>query len=161
MGALTSSSVGPLTEPAAAPRPTRAAVVETARAYIGVPFRHQGRTSLGLDCAGLVIRVGVELGALPLGFDVAGYARNPDGVSMLAACRAHLEPIPVERMGAGDVALFRIVTDPQHLAIVGDYFAGGLSLIHAYAPARKVTENRFDADWQSKLVAAFRLRGVD
>jgi cell wall-associated NlpC family hydrolase len=159
MGALTDSPALAASHPDA-PRPTRAMVVATARAYIGVPFRHQGRTSLGLDCAGLVIRVGVELGALPVGFDVPGYARHPDGVSMLAACRAHLEEISLEALDVGDVALFRILTDPQHLAIVGNYFAGGRSLIHAYAPSRKVTENRLDADWQTKLVGAFRIRGV-
>ncbi len=41
---------------------------------------------------------------------------------------------------------------------MGDYHAGGLSMIHAYAPSRKVVENRLDVVWSQRLVGAFRFR---
>lgn len=41
-------------------------IVEQARTWIGVPFLHQGRTRIGVDCLGLVIAVGQELGMVDL-----------------------------------------------------------------------------------------------
>jgi cell wall-associated NlpC family hydrolase len=33
-------------------------IVSAARSWLGVPWRHQGRTRQGVDCAGLVVLVG-------------------------------------------------------------------------------------------------------
>ena len=38
------------------------AIIAAARAWLGVPWRHQGRTRQGVDCAGLVVLVGREFG---------------------------------------------------------------------------------------------------
>ena len=38
------------------------AIVAAARTWLGVPWRHQGRTRQGVDCAGLVVLVGRGLG---------------------------------------------------------------------------------------------------
>jgi cell wall-associated NlpC family hydrolase len=38
-------------------------IVDTARGWLGVPYRHQGRRKdKGVDCVGLIIGVGAELG---------------------------------------------------------------------------------------------------
>jgi cell wall-associated NlpC family hydrolase len=134
------------------------AVAAAARQWLGVRFAHQGRSDMGLDCAGLVIVVGRELGLLPAELDVLAYARRPDGRSLVEHCAAHLDRIPLGDLSVGDVAVFRIERDPQHLAIVGDYHAGGFSMIHAYAPSRKVVENRLDTVWAQRLIGAFRFR---
>jgi hypothetical protein len=44
---------------------------------------------------------------------------------------------------------------------VGDYALGGLSLIHASAPARRVIEHRLDDVWWVRLVTGFALPGVE
>ncbi len=136
-------------------------VAAAARAWLGVPFRHQGRSREGVDCAGLIICIARELGLVDAGFDVQGYSRRPDGVSLLAACGMHCERILPAGMAPGDVALLRIDQHPQHLAVLAEYFAGGRSLVHAYAPARAVAETRLDEWWQQRLVAVFRLPGVE
>jgi cell wall-associated NlpC family hydrolase len=42
-------------------------IMEVTRSWIGTPFRHQGRSkTTGVDCAGLVIEVGIEAGVLSL-----------------------------------------------------------------------------------------------
>lgn len=47
------------------------AFVAAARSYIGVPWKHQGRSRAGLDCIGLIILAGRDIGiAVPL---VANY----------------------------------------------------------------------------------------
>jgi cell wall-associated NlpC family hydrolase len=38
------------------------AIIAAARSWLGVPWRHQGRTRQGVDCAGLVVLVGRGLG---------------------------------------------------------------------------------------------------
>jgi len=136
----------------------RSEIASCARAWLGTRFRHQGRSAEGIDCAGLVIRVGNALGLID--FDTHDYARSPDGVRMRRACDAQLVRIEPAHLQPGDVGLFRIEADPQHLAIFGDYFGGGVSMIHAYAPAHKVVETRFDAAWRAKLVAAYAFPGV-
>jgi cell wall-associated NlpC family hydrolase len=42
----------------------REQIVEEARKYLGVRFRHQGRTVAGIDCAGLILNVGNDLGLI-------------------------------------------------------------------------------------------------
>jgi cell wall-associated NlpC family hydrolase len=136
-------------------------IVEAARGFLGARFRHQGRSPAGLDCAGLVILVGRSVGALPGDLDVTAYARRPDGRSLVDHCRRHLDELHLGELSMGDVAVFKIETDPQHLAIVGDYPGGLLSMIHAYAPSHRVVENRLDEGWRAQLVGAFRFRQVE
>ncbi len=55
---------------------TRTDLIETARSYIGTKFGHQGRNRMsGLDCGGLVLVMGRELGLTEL--EVLGYADFP------------------------------------------------------------------------------------
>lgn len=137
---------------------TGAQVVVVARSWIGTPFHHQGRVrGVGCDCVGLLIGIAHEL-ALSA-FDTTCYARRPDGRMLKDACDREMTPIARGEIAIGDVGLFALTGDPQHLAIFGDY-PGGLSIIHAHAPNRRVVENRFDEMWAGRLVAAYRLPGV-
>lgn len=141
---------------------TRGQVVAAARGWLGVPFAHQGRSRDGVDCAGLAVRIAHEL-ALSA-FDATGYRRLPAGVGgekIEDICRREMRPVDPGLLEPGDVALFLIGRRPRHLAVVGDYFAGGLSIIHAYEPAGRVVENRFDGLWKLQLFEAYALPGVD
>lgn len=147
---------------------TRAEVVAEARTWLGTPFHHQARVKgVGVDCAGLVIGVARSLDLVPASFDVTGYARNPDGKSLLAFCDEHMHRIERSEMQPGDILVLRWDHDPQHLGIVGDYLHGGLSLIHALGvPGDKrsrVIEHRLDLMVMvggGQFVAAFGLPGV-
>lgn len=49
--------------------------VEAARSYVGVPFKHQGRSRAGLDCVGLIVVAARECGLnVPM---LATYGRTP------------------------------------------------------------------------------------
>jgi NlpC/P60 family putative phage cell wall peptidase len=143
-------------------------VVAEARTWLGTPFHHQARVrGVGVDCAGLVIGVSRALDLVPATFDVTGYARQPDGRSLLALCDQHMRRVDQADMGPGDVLVLRWDHDPQHMGIVGDYLHGGLSLIHALGvPGDKrsrVVEHRLDLTVMiggGRFVAAFRLPGV-
>lgn len=146
-----------------------------ARSWLGTRFLHQGRLKRGagegggVDCLGLLVGVARELGlrdrqgrALAES-DCADYGQFPDGEALRRTLAELLVEIPCSDVAPGDIALFRFDGNPQHLAIVGNYedaADGGdvpLSLIHAYAPARKVVEHRLDAAWRTRMVAAFRV----
>lgn len=143
----------------------RAAIVAAARAWLGTPFHHQARAKgVGCDCAGLIIGVGRELGLLPAGFDINGYPRTPDGVSLLQHCDEHMVPVSRQEMGLGDVIVIRWEKQPQHLGFIGDYRHGGLSMIHAMGSTGhkrgSVIEHRLDPTMLARFVAAYRLPGV-
>jgi cell wall-associated NlpC family hydrolase len=135
-------------------------VVAAARGLLGVPFRHQGRSPEGIDCVGLVTCIAKALGISS--YDAVGYRRFPraiDSTPIEAVCGREMMQIDPAEMRAGDVALFAY-EHTRHLAVVADYHAGGLSIVHAYEPAGKVVENRLDEEWRRRLRAAYRLPGV-
>lgn len=129
-------------------------LVSAARRYLGVPFRHRGRNSLGLDCAGLIWLAYADLGTvLP---DVRIYGREPHRNGLVDAVERALGSAIIGDPRPGDVLLMRFDRDPHHLGIVGDYIHGGLSLVHAYGTAGKVVEHRLDDLWRGRIVAIYR-----
>lgn len=155
---------------------TRAQVIAEARSWVGTPFHHQGRLKgVGVDCAGLLICVGKALGLSD--FDVTGYARVPDGRTLLRHCDEHMTRIPRDEAQPGDVLLMRWRRYPQHVAIVADRppsFAqerfggqtlrslggGGLNIIHAHEDAGSCVEHRLDETWAARVVQAYRIPGL-
>jgi cell wall-associated NlpC family hydrolase len=144
-------------------RATRAQVVTAARGWLGVPWRHQGRTRHGVDCVGLVVLVRRELG---LGDeDLGGYRREPDGHRLLEAAAAVMDRIPVIEARDGDVLLLRDSLMPCHVGILST-LRGRPHLVHAYVADRAVSEDPLaavavDARGGDARVAAFRFRGIE
>lgn len=133
---------------------TRADVIAEARQWLGVRWHHQGRSRAGVDCVGLAIKVAHALGLSS--FDVIDYSRQPDPVMMRALLAEHMDAIPVAGALPGDLVLMRFEIAPQHVAFLSD-----IGIIHAYAQARKVVEHRLDSQWQSRIVGAYRYKGLD
>jgi hypothetical protein len=110
---------------------------------------------------GLVIGVARELQLIDFGFDINAYNRIPDGTEIVTQCHAHMTRIDAVSIDVGDVVLMRFGSHPQHLAIVGDYAHGGLSIIHAYALSRRVVEHALTDHWRQHVVGAYALPGVE
>lgn len=139
-------------------------IVRQARIWLGTPFHHQARLKgKGCDCLGLIIGVVDELGlrdgrGQPLaGYDEVSYSKEPDGAYLLLKLTALLDEVLIAEAQPGDLALFTVRDNPQHLAFLTDY-EGALGMIHCYAQARRVVEHRLDDDWKSRLVKVFRWR---
>ena len=132
-------------------------VVRVARSFLGVRYRHQGRSREGVDCIGLPVCVRKELG-LPL-MDEAGYAKRSAGREMLDYCRANMVPIDRSELRPGDL-LVQMNDVVRHIAIVGDYPGGGLSIIHAHLPNKKVVECRLDDQFMKTVRGCFRFPEV-
>ena len=83
------------------------AVVAQARAWLGTPWRHQGRSPRGVDCAGLVVLVARALGLAD--HDVAGYSRlvGADEEGTLARLKQHRRELVDPTIGehGGRIAL--------------------------------------------------------
>lgn len=135
----------------------RADFIAAARGWLGVPFKHQGRSRAGVDCAGFVICLARELGLVPADFDINGYRRVPDG-TMLEACHQTLQP--AAGIDDAHVLVLRFSVQPQHVAIPVPYRHGGTALLHALQQARGVVEHRLDATWRGRIVGAYRFEGV-
>lgn len=141
---------------------TRQNIVTAARAWLGTPYHHQARLKgVGVDCVGLVICVARELSLVAPSFDFTGYARAPDGVSIMAAANAHMTPVAKNDMQSGDVVVVTFDAAPQHLGILGNYRHGGLSIIHAASKAGMVVETRLMFSSAMRFVAAFALPGAE
>jgi cell wall-associated NlpC family hydrolase len=134
---------------------TRAQVCAKARAFVGVPYRHQGRTPAGLDCIGLVVLVARELGLAD--YTPPPYRPTPDPAVLIGEVDRELERIPITRAREGDVLVMKWSTEPQHFALLVD----GLRIVHSYMQARRVVEHRLDEQWYGRICRAYRFRGIE
>lgn len=128
--------------------------VAAARSYVGVPWRHLGRSGTGVDCIGLVLLAAREVGCDLL--DPAPYAREPQGTRLLEGILGHAARVASAE--PGDVLLFRMGLYGGHVGIASVHPAWGVpACLHAYAPRRQVVEQPMDAELRTALIGAFRL----
>lgn len=138
--------------------PTPDDIVREARSWIGTRFLHQGRvkrneqTEGGVDCAGLVVAVAKAL-SLENGFTEFAYGRYPNAQTLERTCEAHMDRIPLDQAGPGDVLLMAWEVEPQHLAILSD-----VGIIHSYARIGACVEHALDPAWRNRIRAAYRYR---
>lgn len=133
---------------------TREQFVAEARTWIGVPFVHQGRNRLGVDCIGLVLVVCRALGLSDA--DPRGYGRAPNGAALLRGLAQYARPLRPDEAQAGDLLLMRFLRDPQHVGIATDH-----GILHAYGGAGRVVETSLPPSWRRRIVRAYGVPGVN
>lgn len=136
-------------------------VVAEARTWMGTRYRHQAALKgVATDCIGLVYGIAAALGiaeasqwdADPLR---KSHSRRPDGNSLSGKAEQYLTRVRGDWQ-LGDVLLLRLnAPDPNHFAIVSAL--DPVYIVHAYASARQVVENRLDRD---RVVCAYRFKGL-
>ncbi len=129
-------------------------IVLAARAYVGCRYRHQGRDGVtGLDCAGLVIKVGHDAGITS--FDSSNYPRRPNSkvfreTLLRAGC------LPRAKPEHGDILRMASAGWPVHIGVY-EVDENGLDwVIHAYLPAKKVIRERFVGNRKKSLREVMR-----
>lgn len=129
--------------------------IDIARQQIGRPFRHRGRGPRYFDCAGLLVYVVEQCGHKPL--DLRTYSPEPNDDTLRQMLRKNCGD-PVSDPQPGDIGLFRFKDRPHHVAWLGDYLYGGLSMIHAdaYAKGGCVVEHRLDDLWRKRMMEVYR-----
>jgi cell wall-associated NlpC family hydrolase len=137
-------------------------LVEAARTWLGVRYRHRGRSRVGVDCAGLPWVAYRDCGIeLP---DYRLYGRTPHDDGLVTHMVAALgEPLAAGwQLQDGDVIVSRFVNDPHHVGIIAEANYGGtlaLNVIHADGQAGRVLEQRLTPDAIVRITHVFR-KGV-
>jgi NlpC/P60 family putative phage cell wall peptidase len=120
----------------------RAAVVAEARSWVGTPYHNCADIkAVGCDCGMLLVRVFCDLKLCPP-FDPRPYPpdwhlhRSEERYLGFVFDRTH----EVERPQPGDVVVFKLGRCYSHGGIVVE--TDPLAIVHAYAPSRRVVEDR-------------------
>jgi len=129
---------------------TPADFIAQARALVGTPFMHQGRSREGLDCIGLPVLAAQLAGDIDVSWDRTNYPPDPIGW-LQPALELRLERVTTRQ--PGDILLMRFGQEPQHVGIWT-----GATMIHAYSRAEKVIEHRLDDRWEKHVIATYRFK---
>lgn len=132
-------------------------IVAAARTLIGTPFLHQGRNEFGMDCVGMVQKVGDKF-AVPYE-DLTGYARAPTNIKFLQHLRKYLNRASISGDRNGMVGVFRQSVYPCHIGIFA-VTDGILTLINSRADRRKVVEEIY-SDGDFYLVELLSFPGLE
>lgn len=129
-----------------------------AQSFVGVPFHHQGRNGVGVDCIGLVMlaanRCKLHVHGKPLkDYDRTDYGREPSPPYLDEMLEHCFEPVSMERLQVGDILLFRILKQPQHVGV----YLGGNQFVHAYEPHGKVKIDFLEKRWKHQCCGAYRI----
>ena len=139
----------------------RREIVAAARAWIGTPYKHQGRGRKGLDCVGLLVEVANDMGH-PVVAPTA-YSSMPQGWQLTEPCDEQLwRPVRQNKLIPGDLAVFTgwSPNEPQHFAFIGDH-PHGVTLIHSFSKFDKVVEQPWNRLWAQKFHGLYNLPGTE
>ncbi len=128
--------------------------VASARAMLGTPYRHQGRTEKSVDCIGMLLVAGARIGVCPIGAAPTNYGRMPTPL-LLDGLRKYCEPIQEPEPGC--IVAIRWPGDRQasHVAVC----AGG-TLIHAVSNYDRVVEHGYRMQWVRWTDSLWWIRGL-
>lgn len=127
-------------------------LIAAARSMKGTPWVHQARQpGVGLDCIGLIVCALRACGANPP--DRTDYSRTPHGILVPLLAGHCGDPVA---WTPGRLVLYRIVDEPQHLALITDR-----GIIHTSLETGRVVEHAEGARWSRRRVAVYAIPGVD
>ena len=137
-------------------------IVAMAQAWVGVPYRHQGRNRKeGVDCAGLLFGVSDDFGHH---VEVSlGYSTMPQRAMILDPMNKHCwKPLRQDPLIPGDIGVFWgwNRAEPQHFAFIGGQH-GRLTVIHSYSKYMKVVEQSMNSMWMKKFHCLYCLAGTE
>lgn len=138
--------------------PTRNEIVAAARRYIGTPFKKGGRDEFGLDCVGLIYRVGIDLG-LDLEDTDQRYNFGPNPATVDKYFYAQSVRVPDLHPRIGYLAVLRQSVTPLHFGIVAKDEFNRYSIINANMKPRRVIEESLDK-WKPELIMFREYLGV-
>lgn len=141
--------------------PNRDDIINEARSMIGVKWAHQGRSRRGIDCLGLCLVVGKQLGLIDPSRDKTNYPRRPDGNRLIEEIKTVLDIKDIKDMAPGDILVFREYAYACHMAFLSQKH-GKRYIIHAEANRKKVLEEPLNQSGrEDKIVACFCFGGLD
>lgn len=137
-------------------------IVKIARTWIGTKFHYTGRVKInnlnngGVDCIGLIIKVGEEIGFCVNGkniinYDYLDYSRYPNFGEMQEFLNKYFTKIKKTDLSIGDIIYLNFPNKLEHAAILSD-----IGMIHCYVEVGKVVEHRINDYWLEKIIGYYR-----
>jgi len=121
---------------------------ERARAFVGTPFRPQGRDANGLDCVGVILAT-FEIASDALRRDYR--LRGDHHSELLKGLNGQFRRVAKAQLRPGDVMMLKIADEQFHLAVRTNQ-----GFVHAHAGIGRVVETPGTPDWA--LLAVYRKR---
>lgn len=139
----------------------REQIVTTARSHLGAKWEHQARRADAMDCAGLIVLVGLECGLIEDGFvDFTNYRRSPDGDKFKNMFDTYAEPTVWRKAKSGDIAIFGWGRYGFHCGIL--VFKDNQPwLIHSFADVGKVIEQPLTDSLLKLLKHVYTYKGIN
>lgn len=130
-------------------------IVSVANDFVGTRYRHQGRSKVGLDCAGLIIATAKACGIS--NFDTTSYSNRPNAAEFTREMiRAGCTQLPLAKLEHGDLLRLNTAGWPVHIAVYEVDDKGKEWYIHAYLPHKKVSRDPVTADVRARISSAWR-----
>lgn len=136
----------------------RSEIRDVARTYLGVRWRHRGRSRTGLDCIGLLVAVGRDLGLSVEDTD-REYRKTPDIKLFLDMIRRQTVEGSMNYIRTGSILMLRQGVYPCHCGFA--VFDPGVtpSFIHAATLKRSVVEEPL-AQHMANVIEVREMMGV-
>lgn len=135
---------------------TRKEIIDAARSYVGVKWRHLGRTRAGLDCIGLLVTVAIDCRISVV--DSTDYGRIPDEGRFLNLLRDQSDLGSKMRIRTGSILLLTQAGRACHCGIVS-MEPPVATIIHAGLLHRQVVEEPFQP-WFRDIFEVREFKGV-
>lgn len=132
-------------------------IVEEARKWTGTPFAHTGRTEAGVDCVGLLVRVGESLG-LEVS-DETVYPKETDGNILFRCLGDCCEPLSsIDEREVGDIVIFRRGRARWHAGILSQL--SPLRMVHSWGGlvSARVRDELVGPEWLRSIHSVWRYR---
>ena len=126
---------------------------QAARNYLGVPWRHRGRSMVGIDCIGLLVLSIQDIGGTVN--DRLDYGREPHRDGLQEELISQLNQVDRQPQ-VNDVVVARLRRNsaPVHVGIIAPY-PQGLGVIHTYGDAGKVVYTRLSDKHRELITGVF------
>lgn len=135
---------------------TKSELITATRTWIGVPYQHQGRSRIAVDCAGMLQMMLTETHSLPKNFHAPkNYGRIPTG-ELREVIERYCTPAPAGESGSIALIVWPGFTEPSHLGLLTEEG----TIIHCYERVGKVVEHGYREPWVRMTYGCYRLPGV-
>lgn len=138
-------------------------IYKVAKSWINTKFYYGGRVKInrqnngGIDCIGLILKVGEEInstydGKNIINFDNSNYSIfKHNNFEMKKFLDKYFLRVKKQNVKIGDIAYINFNNNLEHVAIISK-----VGLIHCYVEVRRVVEHEMNSYWKNKIVSYYR-----
>lgn len=136
-------------------------IAEEAQKRVGIPYCHQGRTSAGLDCVGLIVDVLATIGVGNMDADRRDYLPTGTGIEVESRlAKGGFRRIPKGTAPKSGHLIGFIMGSVHRIQHVGVMIEGG-RFVHTHQGVGKIVEHNFSGAWLNRVGAVWEFPAGD